>query len=71
MIKTLFTNWMSGESCKKEELKPCCVCPETRKARDECVLYNGPDSTICAQVIEVHIRCLESYGFYSTKEEKN
>jgi cytochrome c oxidase assembly protein subunit 17 len=46
-----------------EKLKPCCVCPETRKARDECILRYGPDSDACKKVMEAHDACLASYGF--------
>jgi cytochrome c oxidase assembly protein subunit 17 len=42
-------------------LKPCCACPETRKARDECVLLKGEED--CHDYIEAHRSCLQSYGF--------
>ena len=59
-------------NCKaNEELRPCCVCPETRKIRDECVLYNGPESPKCAEIIQAHIKCLQSYGFIVQEPEKN
>jgi len=50
---------------KKEDektLKPCCACPETRKARDECVLLKGSEEA-CWELIEAHRQCLRSYGF--------
>ncbi|KRY88373.1 Mediator of RNA polymerase II transcription subunit 6 [Trichinella pseudospiralis] len=37
--------------------KPCCACPETRKARDECIVEKGPDS--CKELIEAHRRCMK------------
>ena len=43
-------------------LKPCCACPETRKARDECILIRG-DEEGCREYIEAHKSCLRSYGF--------
>ncbi|PJF18709.1 Cytochrome c oxidase copper chaperone [Paramicrosporidium saccamoebae] len=42
-------------------LKPCCACPETRKLRDDCVLFNGEEN--CQTYIEAHRACLTSYGF--------
>ena len=55
----------SGDNSREDDvqLRPCCVCPETRKARDECVLRHGPDSSLCKKVIEAHNVCLASYGF--------
>lgn len=47
----------------ENELRPCCVCQETRRERDECVLLNGVDSPLCQEVIKVHQRCLRYYGF--------
>ncbi|KAF9976150.1 Cytochrome c oxidase copper chaperone [Actinomortierella ambigua] len=44
-------------------LKPCCACPETKKARDNCTLLNGPDSPDCVKFIEAHQECLRSLGF--------
>ncbi|KNE63073.1 hypothetical protein AMAG_08239 [Allomyces macrogynus ATCC 38327] len=41
--------------------KPCCVCPDTKRERDECVLANGEEN--CAAFIERHKACLRSYGF--------
>jgi hypothetical protein len=26
-----------------QNIKPCCACPDTRKARDECILMHGED----------------------------
>lgn len=39
--------------------KPCCVCRETKEKRDECVLHQDD----CKDVIEQHIKCMQSYGF--------
>lgn len=54
------------ESCppstqNPNDLKPCCACPETRKLRDDCVFMKGEEN--CAEFIEKHKKCLESYGF--------
>lgn len=45
-----------------EGLKPCCACPETRKARDDCMLWKGSEEA-CATYIRAHQDCLRSYGF--------
>jgi len=50
------------EEAKKADLKPCCACPETRKARDECILREGSE-VACHEYIETHKACLRSYGF--------
>ncbi|VDN02949.1 unnamed protein product [Thelazia callipaeda] len=36
--------------------KPCCACPETKKARDECVILFGEEH--CGELIEAHKRCM-------------
>ncbi|CAD7956865.1 unnamed protein product [Amoebophrya sp. A25] len=41
--------------------KICCVCKDTKSARDECVVRNG--ETRCQQFIEAHNRCLRAEGF--------
>ena len=45
-----------------EQVRPCCVCEETRRARDECVLFSGNEES-CSTFIEAHAVCLASYGF--------
>jgi cytochrome c oxidase assembly protein subunit 17 len=42
-------------------LKPCCACPETKKARDQCVLNNGEEN--CLELIKAHQQCLRDLGF--------
>lgn len=42
-------------------LKPCCACPDTRKARDNCVILRGEE--YCSEYIKAHQDCLRSYGF--------
>ena len=51
----------SKTEIKKTNLKPCCVCTETRTFRDDCLRFNDEDK--CLKEIESHIKCLESYGF--------
>ncbi len=49
------------EPKKKPTCKICCACPETRKARDECVLLHGEEE--CGERIEEHRACLRAEGF--------
>ncbi|KAF9958646.1 Cytochrome c oxidase copper chaperone [Mortierella alpina] len=42
-------------------LKPCCACPETKKARDHCVFTNGEEN--CLDMIKAHQQCLRDLGF--------
>ncbi|KAF9081652.1 hypothetical protein BGX29_004919 [Mortierella sp. GBA35] len=42
-------------------LKPCCSCPETKKARDQCVFNNGEEN--CLDLIKAHQQCLRDLGF--------
>lgn len=45
----------------EKKLKPCCVCLETKKARDECIIQNGEEN--CHTLIEAHKICLRNLGF--------
>ncbi|KFM60947.1 Cytochrome c oxidase copper chaperone, partial [Stegodyphus mimosarum] len=40
-IKYRFYVTMPGEEEQPKKLKPCCACPETRKARDACLVEKG------------------------------
>ncbi|THD26698.1 Proline synthase co-transcribed bacterial protein [Fasciola hepatica] len=42
-------------------LKPCCACPDTRLARDQCIIIYGEDN--CLDYIEAHKDCLRKLGF--------
>ncbi|TPP65202.1 putative Proline synthetase co-transcribed bacterial protein [Fasciola gigantica] len=42
-------------------LKPCCACPDTRLARDQCIIIYGEDN--CLDYIEAHKECLRKLGF--------
>jgi len=41
----------------------CCCCPDTKKARDECVLTKGEEDPDCLKLIEAHKACLRDEGF--------
>ena len=47
----------------KSGKKICCCCPETKQARDACVLANGEEDKECQRLIELHKECLRSEGF--------
>jgi cytochrome c oxidase assembly protein subunit 17 len=54
----------SGDSSvpvNKEGKKMCCVCPDTKRIRDECVLRDGEEQ--CQNEIEQHNACLRKEGF--------
>ncbi|KAM7065455.1 cytochrome c oxidase copper chaperone [Acridotheres tristis] len=50
----------AGEE-KKQPLKPCCACPETKKARDACIIEKGEEN--CGHLIEAHKECMRALGF--------
>lgn len=49
------------ETGEKPKCKACCACPETKKARDECVLKYGEEN--CSELIEKHKQCMRDMGF--------
>ncbi|XP_053144730.1 cytochrome c oxidase copper chaperone [Hemicordylus capensis] len=42
-------------------LKPCCACPETKRARDACIIEKGEEH--CGPLIEAHKECMRALGF--------
>ncbi|XP_014472146.1 PREDICTED: cytochrome c oxidase copper chaperone [Dinoponera quadriceps] len=46
---------------EKKKLKPCCACPETKNARDTCIIEKGEEN--CGDLIEAHKICMRSMGF--------
>ncbi|KAJ6658308.1 hypothetical protein lerEdw1_020580 [Lerista edwardsae] len=42
-------------------LKPCCACPETKQARDACIIEKGEEN--CGHLIEAHKECMRALGF--------
>ncbi|XP_039375587.1 cytochrome c oxidase copper chaperone [Mauremys reevesii] len=49
------------EPQEKKPLKPCCACPETKKARDACIIEKGEEH--CGPLIEAHKECMRALGF--------
>ncbi|KAJ7257880.1 COX17-domain-containing protein [Mycena haematopus] len=45
-------------------LKPCCACPDTKSARDECFLKAESEADDkCKQLVANHVACMRSLGF--------
>ncbi|VDP05329.1 unnamed protein product [Heligmosomoides polygyrus] len=51
----------TGGNDGEKKLKPCCACPETKKARDQCIIENGEEH--CGKLIEAHKQCMRDAGF--------
>uniref|UniRef100_A0A8D0HLH6 Cytochrome c oxidase copper chaperone n=1 Tax=Sphenodon punctatus TaxID=8508 RepID=A0A8D0HLH6_SPHPU len=49
------------EGPEKKPLKPCCACPETKRARDTCIIEKGEEN--CGPLIEAHKECMRALGF--------
>jgi len=45
----------------EKKLKPCCACPDTKKARDACIIENGEEK--CGDLIQAHKDCMRKMGF--------
>uniref|UniRef100_A0A914BWX6 Cytochrome c oxidase copper chaperone n=1 Tax=Acrobeloides nanus TaxID=290746 RepID=A0A914BWX6_9BILA len=52
---------VDNENKETKKLKPCCACPETKRARDECIVLNGEEN--CGELIEAHKKCMRAHGF--------
>lgn len=52
-----------SEPTKESKPKPCCVCLDEKKARDECLLFNGQENGKCNELIEKYKTCMKGYGF--------
>jgi len=48
-------------SAEPKKCKACCACPETKKARDQCIVENGEEN--CKTLIEAHRECMKQMGF--------
>lgn len=46
---------------EKPKCKACCACPETKKARDACIMDRGEEN--CSELIEKHKQCMRDMGF--------
>jgi len=47
----------------KSGKKICCCCPDTKQARDACILAKGEEDDECKRLIELHKECLRGEGF--------
>ncbi|KAF3339111.1 cytochrome c oxidase copper chaperone 1 [Carex littledalei] len=50
-----------GGKVKEEREKICCVCPDIKWLRDECVVEHGEDAS--TKWINAHKQCLRAEGF--------
>ncbi|XP_053681722.1 cytochrome c oxidase copper chaperone [Sabethes cyaneus] len=50
----------SGKT-EKPKCKACCACPETKRARDSCIMERGEEN--CGELIEKHKQCMRDMGF--------
>ncbi|KAG4079118.1 hypothetical protein HA402_001089 [Bradysia odoriphaga] len=48
-------------AAEKPKCKACCACPETKRARDQCIMDNGEEN--CGKLIEAHKQCMRDQGF--------
>ncbi|KAL1748018.1 cytochrome C oxidase copper chaperone-domain-containing protein [Schizophyllum fasciatum] len=45
-------------------LRPCCACPQTKRARDDCFLANGAEADEkCKELVQSHVACMRGLGF--------
>ncbi|XP_017074459.1 cytochrome c oxidase copper chaperone [Drosophila eugracilis] len=51
----------TGAAGEKPKCKACCACPETKRARDACIVENGEEN--CSALIEAHKKCMRDAGF--------
>jgi cytochrome c oxidase assembly protein subunit 17 len=52
---------MQADEKPAKPKKICCACPETKQARDQCIIENGEEA--CAMLVEAHKICLRAEGF--------
>ncbi|XP_058443530.1 cytochrome c oxidase copper chaperone [Malaya genurostris] len=50
-----------GTKQEKPKCKACCACPETKRARDSCIMERGEEK--CGELIEKHKQCMRDMGF--------
>ncbi|XP_030382344.1 cytochrome c oxidase copper chaperone [Scaptodrosophila lebanonensis] len=48
-------------AAEKPKCKACCACPETKRARDQCIVERGEEN--CSTLIEAHKKCMRDAGF--------
>ncbi|KZT03466.1 uncharacterized protein LAESUDRAFT_704403 [Laetiporus sulphureus 93-53] len=46
-------------------LKPCCACPQTKSARDDCFLKfdSSEADDKCKELVQAHVACMRGLGF--------
>ena len=43
--------------------KPCCICLDEKKVRDECMFEHEDGMTACRDLIEAHRKCMAGFGY--------
>lgn len=52
-----------SQPTQTDKPKPCCVCLDEKKSRDECLLFNGQEGGKCNEFIEKYKTCMKGFGF--------
>jgi cytochrome c oxidase assembly protein subunit 17 len=52
---------VANATVKQPTCKACCACPETKRARDQCIMERGEEN--CKELIEAHKKCMREQGF--------
>ncbi|VEN38990.1 unnamed protein product [Callosobruchus maculatus] len=60
------TSPQSQNAEQPKKLKPCCACPETKRARDAWYYRKGEEH--CGDLIEAHKQCMRDAGFTYKKK---
>ncbi|EDO19031.1 hypothetical protein Kpol_2002p103 [Vanderwaltozyma polyspora DSM 70294] len=47
----------------QDKPKACCVCKPEKEERDNCLLFNGQESTSCKEFIDKYKSCMKGFGF--------
>lgn len=55
------THEVPNPNAKQPSCKACCACPETKRARDQCIMERGEEN--CKELIEAHKKCMREQGF--------
>ena len=58
---TFLTQQKEPPKIGKSGKKICCSCPDTKQARDQCVVQHGEEN--CLKYIDAHKECLREEGF--------
>lgn len=60
-LSSVLENKSTSQTVNTSGKKICCACPDSKRARDECIVINGEEA--CQSFIDAHKACLRSQGF--------